>query len=113
MFLIVAALAGCGPGSIEDLCAEAAMAQCDLCYSCEIDGEQNGATLCRLGEGTDQEGCRTQLIETCVDQSATVEQPKNRLLECADSFQNLTCEDLVSSYAQAGPITTEECAYYL
>jgi len=103
------ALAACGPGSIEDLCAEASAEQCARCYSCGLDG----AALCNLAAGTDEEACSTSLVEQCVDQAATVESPKSRLRECAGSFEELTCDQIVAANAQGGAYATSACAYFL
>jgi len=102
-------LAACGPPSIESLCDDAAQNQCDVCYSCLVDGP----TLCGLAANASSADCVTELSARCVDQAATLERPKTHLQDCLDSQDSLSCDGLVRAAAQDAPRTTNQCVYFL
>jgi len=102
-------LVACGPPSVEAVCDDLAVAQCERCYACDGDGGE----LCQLGAGVDEDQCVVEMSDRCANQASTLDRPKEDLATCSDSLETLACDTLEQGAAQNLAHTTDACSYCL
>lgn len=102
---------GCNE-SVEVLCDDIAQRQCERCSTCAAevdDGSLTSREVCGVSKGN----CEADFREQCEYQSSTLEDPKERLDECIQSLNSLTCDSVLTGYTVGSRVTTYECEYFL
>ncbi len=101
-------LLGCN-ASIETLCEDVAILQCQKCSDCGAD-EAQAAAFCSVScqDGLCQD-CVQTLVDRCSTKSAVLAEPKDALDKCETTIGDLQCSTLVLAQTQGHDSTVSAC----
>lgn len=107
VFLGMASL-GCN-ASVESLCEDVAVLQCQKCDDCGEDADQ-AASFCGISclDGK-CEDCVEVLVSKCNDKSAVLPEPKEALDTCEVDLAGLECSTLILAEVQGHDRTVSAC----